>query len=383
MSPGINIHPVNFIIISGILQSIILAGVLILSRKGNRRANRLIGLFVFICSLHFSWSLIIDLNLAEFFSQIFWFPYSYLMAIGPLLFFYTKSLTESNFQISLKASIHFLPAVAEVLMQLYFIKEGVQNNTVHYAVQGFTWFRIVELTGAATSILIYGKRSLALIKVHETRMQQNFSNEKDITLTWLYKLIRYLRILWIFWLMFELSFTLFLQLQMHLLLVYLLLYMLLGVITYSTYWIGILAFHKSEALIEMRHATLPGENASAYSKLSDAEINGYVKSLNQLMEKEKLFLHETLNLRTLSARLQSDPNLVSFVLNNVLHKSFSDYVNELRIAEMKRKIEDPAYSHFKIIEIAYECGFNSKATFNRVFKKVTGKSPSLYKRTGE
>jgi putative ABC transport system permease protein len=58
----------------------------------------------------------------------------------------------------------------------------------------------------------------------------------------------------------------------------------------------------------------------------------------------------------------------------------SDYVNELRIEEVKRKMDDPACSHIKIIEIAYECGFNSKATFNRVFKKLTGKPPTEYKK---
>jgi AraC-like DNA-binding protein len=43
-------------------------------------------------------------------------------------------------------------------------------------------------------------------------------------------------------------------------------------------------------------------------------------------------------------------------------------------------MEDSAYAHFKIIEVAYECGFNSKAAFNRAFKKITGKSPSAYKK---
>jgi AraC-like DNA-binding protein len=384
MSPEIevNIHPVNFIIFSGILQSMILAGILMLSGKGNAHANRCIGLFVFICSLHFSWSLMIDLNLPDIFVQIFWFPYSYLLALGPLLFFYTKSLTQRDFRIGVKDSTHFAPVVAETLMHLYFINEGIQSNTVHYAVRGFAWFRVVELAGTAISILLYGKQSLALIRAHEARMMRNFSNEKDITLTWLYKLIRYLRILWIFWLMFELSFTIYLQTQMHAIPVYLLLYLLLGAITYSTYWIGIQAFNKAEALTGIGAVAATAENANVYSTFTEAEINSYVESLGQLMHKEKLFLHETLSLRTLSDRLQADPNLVSFILNNVLHKSFSDYVNEFRIEEMRCKMENPAYAHYKIIEIAYECGFNSKATFNRVFKKLTGKSPSAYKKAG-
>ena len=207
----------------------------------------------------------------------------------------------------------------------------------------------------------------------------NFSNQKDITLTWLSKLIKYLLVLWIFWLAFELSFILFLQFQLHLLPVYLLLYVLLGVTTYSNYWIAIQTLIKSEVLTEKKSIIPPSDNANVYSRLTEAEIKHNADALSELMQKEKLFLHETLSLRTLASKLQKDPNLVSYILNNFLHKSFYDYVNDFRIEEVKNKIDDPAYSHFKIVEIAYECGFNSKATFNRVFKKSTGKSPSEYK----
>ncbi len=246
----LNLHPINFIIISCIVQNIILAGVLVFYKKGNRRANRFIGLFVLICSVHFAWPLMIDSNLGDIFNQVFWFPYSYLLAIGPLLFFYTKSLTESNFQISIKESIHFLPALAEMLIQLFFIKESIGNNMVPLEARGFLMFRIIEFAGTGISILVYGKKSLSLIKIHEARLVENFSNQRDITLSWLFKLIKYLRVLWIFWLAFELSLIVFLQFQMHLTPVYLLLYFLLGVITYSNYWIGIQALNKSEVLIE-------------------------------------------------------------------------------------------------------------------------------------
>jgi AraC-like DNA-binding protein len=376
----IDLHPVNLIIISGILQSMILSGILIFSRKGKRSANVIGGLFVLICSLHFSWSLMIDTNVPDIFRQIFWFPYSYLLAIGPLLFFYTKSLTTPHYRINIKETVHFLPVAAEVLIQLIFIVESIRNNIVHYDVHGFLWFRVLEFTGTAASILMYGRKSLELIRIHESSIAQNFSNQKNITLIWLFTLIKFLRVLWMFWLTFELSFILFLQFQMHFIPVYLVLYILLGGVTYSTYWIGIQALGKSEMLIEKIPVTVPAGNTSVYSRLSESEFGGYVESISQLMRQEKLYLHESLSLRMLANRLQMDPNLVSYVLNTILHKSFHDYVNELRIEEVKSKIESPAYSHFKIVEIAYECGFNSKATFNRVFKKLTGISPSEYKK---
>ncbi len=375
----VNLHPLNFFIISGILQSIILACILLYYRSGNKMANRLIGIFVLICGLHFSWSLVIDTNLADIFKPLFWIPYSYLLAIGPLLFFYTKALTTIDFKIDEKASFHFLPVLIEVLIQLVFISSSIRSNTLVYDVPGFLLFRIVEFAGTAISILIYGKQCLSLIKAHEAWAVANYSNQKDITLTWLSKLIKYLLVLWIFWLAFELSFILFLKFQLHLLPVYLLLYILLGVITYSNYWIAIQTLIKSEVLTEKKSIILPSDNANVYSRLSEAEIRRNADALSELMHKEKLYLHETLSLRTMANKLQKDPNLVSYILNNFFQKSFYDYVNDFRIEEVKNKIDDPAYSHFKIVEIAYECGFNSKATFNRVFKKSTGKSPSEYK----
>jgi AraC-like DNA-binding protein len=324
--------------------------------------------------------LIIDSNLADIVKQVFWFPYSYLLAIGPLLFFYTKSLTDPDFRIGKKNLVYFVPVIIEVLIQLFFIKESITTNTLFYEVRGFVAFRIVEFAATVISILVFGRRSLAMIKIHEAWMLENFSNQKDVTLLWLSKLIKYLSVLLISGLIFELSFILYLQLRPDLIAVYLLLYLLLGVITYSNYWIAIQALIKSEVLTEKKVVASPTENSSVYSRLNEGEVNDYVEALGQVMLKEKLYLHETLSLRTLAARLQIDPNLLSYVLNNVFEKSFYDYVNEFRIDEVKRKIADPAYAHLKIVEVAYECGFNSKASFNRVFKKHTGKSPSEYRK---
>jgi AraC-like DNA-binding protein len=376
----INLHPVNFIILSGILQCIILGIILLLYRKGKRTSNCLIGLFILLCSLHFAWNLVIDTNLGDVFKQLFWFPYSYLLALGPLIYFYTKSLTQHDFKFGSAGLTHFVPVVVELFVQLYFIREGIAGDKVHYDITGFIEFRIVQLAAAAISIIVYGKNSLKLIRQHEAAMAENFSNQRDVTLSWLYRLVKYLRLLWIFWLVFDVSFILFLQFQMHFLSIYMVLYTLLGLATYSTYWIGMQAFVKAGVLIEMVPAQVPPEKSNVYSRLAESDLKNYAEALNTLLQKERLYLHETLSLRILAQRLNIEPNLVSHVLNSVLHKSFYDYVNEFRIEEVKRKIEDPAYRHLKIVEVAYECGFNSKATFNRVFKKLTGKSPSDFRK---
>lgn len=378
MQHHINLHPVNFIIISGIIQTIVVAAILI-CRSGNRVANISIGAIVLICSLHFSWPMVIDTNMADIFRWSFWFPYSFLLAIGPLLLIYTKSLSGARFTIRSKDWLHFFPVIVEAGAQLIFIAQSVRTGELFYDVPGFLFFRIIEFSAATGSILLYGKQSLVIIGKHESWVIENYSNKKDVTLYWLYRLIKYFRVLLVSWLVFELSFLIFQQFQLHFIPVYLLLYVLLLIMSYSCYWIAIQALIKSEVLAEKRPDDFSSEHTNSYAKLSSAVLTEYATSIGQLMQQEKLFLEETLNLRTLAARVKLDPNLVSYVLNTVMSKSFYDYVNEFRVDEVKRKIEDPAYSHIKIVEIAFEAGFNSKATFNRVFKKLTGKSPTEYK----
>lgn len=149
--------------------------------------------------------------------------------------------------------------------------------------------------------------------------------------------------------------------------------------SYSCYWIALQALIKSEVLSDKKTSPLQIEQVSAYAKLSQKTLNEYASQVAITMENDRLYLEEALSLRTLAARVKLDPNLVSHVLNTIIRKSFYDYVNEFRVEEVKRKIEDKSLAHLKIVELAFDSGFNSKATFNRVFKKVTGKSPSEYR----
>ena len=82
---------------------------------------------------------------------------------------------------------------------------------------------------------------------------------------------------------------------------------------------------------------------------------------------------------SLSRKLNTKPYLLTKTLNTVLNKKFTDYVNELRITEVKRLLQDPKDEKFTLLALAFDAGFNSKASFNRAVKKITGKSPSALK----
>ncbi|NNK88327.1 MAG: AraC family transcriptional regulator [Flavobacteriaceae bacterium] len=79
-------------------------------------------------------------------------------------------------------------------------------------------------------------------------------------------------------------------------------------------------------------------------------------------------------------QLKVSPHTLSQLLNNHLHKSFSEYINEFRLNEAKKRLLDPAYEEYTILAIAFESGFKSKSSFQRLFKKYTGYTPSSFLR---
>ncbi|MBG6129025.1 AraC-like DNA-binding protein [Aquimarina sp. EL_43] len=97
------------------------------------------------------------------------------------------------------------------------------------------------------------------------------------------------------------------------------------------------------------------------------------------MSEKKPFLDGDVSLITLANSLDVNPKVLSFVINEHSNKNFNDYINNWRVEEVKKRLNDKAYKHYKMLSIAFDCGFNSKSTFNLAFKKATGLSPSQYK----
>jgi AraC-like DNA-binding protein len=80
----------------------------------------------------------------------------------------------------------------------------------------------------------------------------------------------------------------------------------------------------------------------------------------------------------LAKKIKIHPNYLSQVINEKQGKTFFEYINTLRVEEFKRLVALPESKQFTIMSLAYDCGFNSKSSFNKNFKKVTGQSPSEY-----
>jgi AraC-like DNA-binding protein len=107
-----------------------------------------------------------------------------------------------------------------------------------------------------------------------------------------------------------------------------------------------------------------------------AELHPWRARLLALMADEQPWLEPELTLTELAQRLRTNPGLLSKVINAGCGQNFNDFVNTYRVAEARRKLADPRFAHYSLVGVALESGFNSKSTFNRVFKKLSGQAPS-------
>jgi len=115
------------------------------------------------------------------------------------------------------------------------------------------------------------------------------------------------------------------------------------------------------------------------SSLKDDQAEEYLKTLVEFMNTTDIWKDNELSITKLSEQSGIARHYITQVLNQYLHKNFNTFVNEYRIEYAKKMMLSNKYSNWSIIAIAYESGFNSKATFNSFFKKYTGKTPSEFK----
>jgi AraC-like DNA-binding protein len=112
--------------------------------------------------------------------------------------------------------------------------------------------------------------------------------------------------------------------------------------------------------------------------LSEEDLYKWKNKVIKYFDVEKPYLNPELTLSDLAEKLKTNTSVLSQVINTGFNKNFNDFVNEYRVASFKQKINTPQYSHYTMLAVAYDCGFNSKTTFNRAFKKLTNTMPSEF-----
>jgi len=125
---------------------------------------------------------------------------------------------------------------------------------------------------------------------------------------------------------------------------------------------------------------IPEKNEIRYKKssLHPEQANEIHERMTTFLQTEKPYKDSALNLDSLSELLEVHPNYLSEVINSMENKNFNEYINEMRIEEFINLATDPKNQRFTYLSIAYDCGFNSKASFHRNFKKIKGATPKEF-----
>jgi AraC-type DNA-binding domain-containing proteins len=364
----VNIDPVLYI---GISQSFF-AGLLISTKKPFTTANRLMAAWLFLICVELIFALINSRVI-----EMYTFPFV-AFTYGPLLFLYVRYMTNPGRKFNWLELIHFIPFVVFFVVSVVFRTVPLLKNLRNFFTPDrFISLRIVYSSVFFLSVSVYSILSFIEIRKHQVKLKNLISYTSGvITLNWL-------KILSIsFYIAFLTLFILgglnmignFIPFDPY--------FVVFGFITvfsfiYSFYGIKQPVIFGEEGKLNYEEK----KESEKYIKsgLKDDQAEAYLEKLIRFVEEKKPYLDRDLAIQHLSEMTGIPRHHITQVLNEKHGKNFFTFINEYRVKEVISRFGDPKNNNFTILAIAYDSGFNSKTTFNSIFKSQTGITPSEYR----
>ncbi len=366
-----SIDPVIYI---GISQSFF-AGLLISTKKPFTVANRLMATWLFLLCIELIFALL-NARVIELYA----FPFI-AFAYGPLLYLYIRYMTNPGLKFKWINLLHSIPFIVFFIVSVIFRDVPLLEDLRYFfAPDRFISLRIVYSTAFFLSITIYSILSFLEIRKHQRHLKDLVSFTSGvITLNWL-------KILSIsFYIAF---FVLFVLGGLNMIgdiipfdpYFVVFCFIALFSFTYSFYVIKQPEIFGTEIKFKEEEEDYEKEPGK-YSKsgLRDEQAVAYLDTLISVMETKKPYLNRDLSIQDLSEITDIPRHHITQVLNEKHGKNFFTFINEYRVKEVISRFEDPKNDNFTILAIAFDSGFNSKTTFNTIFKNLTGITPSEYR----
>ncbi|MEJ8804431.1 helix-turn-helix domain-containing protein [Pontibacter sp. H249] len=340
----------------------LLLGILFLSNsKGTRHANIFLGLFLLLFNFGSLHSFFLNSGLIYQHKWLLGFPSLFLFWFGPLLYFYTKSVATSSFTWKRSYNWWFIPAAAELLANFTLLSLGTEQLFKLVYNEYFIWGSALHSFSASLFSIYFTFCSLRIIKAS--------AGLSVLKQKWLKYILYYFMGRFTFW---SLYFALVLA-QAYQAIQY-----TPEIISFFALMDFIAVFAISIFSFKHMHEVHTTQKEAAYT-LSPEQETLYFNNLLLLMKQERLYRKSDLKLNEVASLLQTNVKYVSQLIKLRTGNSFTSFINTYRVEEVKSRIIDEQFRHLTIIAIAEECGFNSKATFNRVFKELEGMSPKAYR----
>lgn len=364
----------NTLILLGTLQGLIVSSVLFFSKQ-NKLANRLLAFFILLVSLALlklycntnNWFGFPLLNVLSHF-----IPLVVVMPLGPLLYFYVQASVNPQFKFKKKDNKHFYTILIDFIPSLttlvFFI--GVSTNLLENNPNAWGLFvdtyNVYSDIPRWVSLSIYIWLSFQFIK--QNKAYDTKVLNMDLQLKWVQQLIVAIALFTAVWVVYLIPYII--PSLSNWLLTTLNWYPIYLPMVILIYWLGIKVFLNQS--VRKPKTSIPS------NPLPQETITKTLALLTKAMETDKLFLNPELNVSVLAQKIAIPQKTISAVLNQHLNKNFNEFVNDYRLQEFKIKIAQPHLQNLTILGIATECGFNSQATFQRIFKEAEGVSPSVF-----
>lgn len=349
-------------------------------------ANRFLAVMMLACGLAMIHILVQDYGLYDAAPELLYLVLGIPFLVGPLHFLYTKYLLSRSTSMARRDRLHFVSPVAvelvAVLIALLFPASLSlpRTNNVALVPPLFHVYNWVLLACGVT----YTLASLRLLIKYNRTTKKVVSSLENVRLNWLMFLTLAALAAWLefltesAFLLFGINLSNFVATSVC------------GAL--YIYAIGYYGLLKSEVLTVPATVSTMHEIFEAAAGESDVPAKYERSGLDEdaaadlaerlagLMDKEKPYTRPSLTLTELASMLSVTPHNLSEVINTRFRRNFYDFINGYRVEQVKRDLGNPANKNLKILSIALDAGFNSKASFNGVFKAVTKLTPSEFRK---
>lgn len=377
--------------LAGIILGFFLSFVLF-TKRNKSHADYILSAWIAVTSLNLLAYYLFITDQYDNFLSFMVIGFSLPLAQGPFLYLYTRQQTSSE-AFDKKQLLHFLPLLISLLLftKFHLLPSEQKMEIFRQKGQGYELQNMINLYAIYLSGIVYVALSLSRLLKYRRNMVNLFSNTEKINFNWLLYLIIWMMIIWATVLIVRDDKLIY------------------GAVALFILWLGYFGIKQVQvfshqppamhietsasgdsaviqnSLVEPTDTDrAPEENVFTLkyqkSTLTEQDAEEIHQRLQQLMREQKLYKNPDLTLNDLAGHLKVHPNHLSQVINSKEKKNFYDMINERRVEEFIERVSQPVSQQFTFLAIAYDCGFNSKASFNRNFKKYTGLTPSDYQK---
>lgn len=356
---------------------------LIFSRSNRKRSDVILGVWLVFLSLQLVIPFIYMSNIKALGYMIGY--ESTLLALHPI-FLYNYALTLTNEKRKLKSILlSFIPALMVALSMVGFVEMSSTekfNMVTKETLPPLSVFPSFILS--MTVIVWFMVAAFRVLKKHKKQILQVYSYRDDVDLLWLRRL--------------TVSFAIILASDLALGILFIFInvpmpfadFFFYTMLTIFIFLLGYFGYQQGnifrfEPLNIAREAHESQAKEESHDQKAEIPVinEADAQKLSALMKEEQPFLESSLTINDLSRMMDMPPHQLSRVINRHFGMNFFEYVNQYRIEYFKRLAVDPKYQHYSLLGLGLECGFNSKSSFNRVFKEHTGLTPGAVRKQAE